>query len=211
MSAGGDAEPGQDDGAESEDSGADDESGAPDGEERPDNGARADAQDGDGDGRRRRRRGRRGGRRNRERGRDRETPVNAGGEPQPEGEWTNARERQGEDRGGGVAAEQDASPPTNGAHHASYENGHSGDRPGAEAQESGPLELPALPVAAAEPAPQPVAWQSTPEPSFAVSSVETETVIEEVSVTEEKAPEAEATPPAPSGPPRRGWWQRKTV
>ncbi|MFO1169805.1 MAG: Rne/Rng family ribonuclease [Hyphomicrobiaceae bacterium] len=211
MSAGGDAEPSQDDGAESDDSGADDESGAPDGEERPDNGARADAQDGDGDGRRRRRRGRRGGRRNRERGRDRETPVNAGGDQQPEGEWTNARERQGEDRDGGVAAAPDASPPTNGAHHAGYENGRSGDRPDAGAEAAGPLELPALPVAAAEPAPQPVAWQSTPEPSFAVSSVETETVIEEVSVTEEKAPEAEATPPAPSGPPRRGWWQRKTV
>ncbi len=73
------------------------------------------------------------------------------------------------------------------------------------------MELPALPLAAAETTTPPVAWQSAPEPSFVVSSVETETVIEEVSVTEEKAPEAEATPPAPSGPPRRGWWQRKTV
>lgn len=199
------------DGLDAEERGSDDEPREPGGEPRQGAGPGGDSQDGEG-GRRRRRRGRRGGRRNRERRGDERSPEHTAfppGSSQPDASF-DTLEREHAAEPSGLQSEDEYARSTNGIGYGDkIGNGLSGGRD-EHAPDAGPLELPALPVAAAETTPPPVAWQSTPAPSFVVSSVEVESGVERLSETPEPAPTPEP-PSAPSGPPRRGWWQRKTV
>jgi ribonuclease E len=201
LASGDDAAQAPDNDRDAGEEGGEDDADEPGGEERQNFRTDATGQNGDGN-RRRRRRGRRGGRRNRERRGDERTPQHAGagaeGSHQPDASWDPPASPPSYADGAPASHTNGSSPDGTGS------NGSAG-RPAEDSPEAGPLELPALPMAAADPVPQPDAWQSTPSPSFVVSSVEAEIV---EPVIETKGPEPVSTPPSP---PRRGWWQRKTV